>query len=100
MASRIAQPASTRSARSAPIQAIGDTILVAPAQQTFDHARHFVVDHPAAVDAAALVTSEFEVHAGDRRYRSRRAEQVDVIAAQPAVLGHETVDQSGNFLRS
>ena len=33
---------------------VGDTIFVAPAQQTFDHARHFVVDHPAAVDAAAL----------------------------------------------
>src|SRR4029453_7687999 len=53
---------------------VGDTIFVAPAQQTFDHARHFVVDHPAAIDAAALVTSELEVHTGDRGYRTRRAE--------------------------
>src|SRR5262249_10695121 len=56
------------------------------------------IDHPAAVDAATLVASQLEMDAGDRRYRARRAEQVDVAVAKPAVLGHETVDQ-GRDLR-
>src|SRR6516162_4209475 len=77
---------------------IGDAIFVAPGQQAFDHARHFIIDHPAAVDAATLVASQLEMDAGDRRYRARRAEQVDVAVAKPAVLGHETVDQ-GRDLR-
>ncbi len=38
------------------------------------------------------------MHAGDGGYRSRRAKQMDVIAAQPAILGHKTIDQGGNFL--
>src|SRR5262249_59567174 len=77
---------------------IGDAIFVAPGQQAFDHARHFIIDHPAAVDAATLVAPQLEVDAGDGRYRARGAEQVDVAVAKPAVLGHKTVDQ-GRDLR-
>src|SRR5262249_22223836 len=72
---------------------IGDAIFVAPSQQAFDHARHLIIDHPATVDAATLVTPQLEMDAGDGRYRARGAEQVDVAVAKPAVLGHETVDE-------
>jgi len=72
---------------------IGHAIFVTPGQQTLDHARDFIIDHPAAVDAATLVASQFEMDPGDRRYRAGGAEQVDVALAKPAMLGHETVDQ-------
>src|SRR5262249_62079417 len=77
---------------------IGDAIFVTPGQQSFDYARHFIIDHPAAVDAATLVTPQLEMDAGDGRYRARGAEQVDVAGAKPAGLGHETIDQ-GRDLR-
>src|SRR5262249_27462757 len=76
---------------------IGHAIFVAQGQQAFDHARHLIIDHPAAVDPATLVTPQLEMDAGDRRDRARGAEQVDVAVAEPAMLGHETLDQGRNL---
>src|SRR5262249_24250818 len=80
-----------------PSPGIAAPIFIAPTQQPRDPPRHFIVGHPAAIDTAALVTSEFEMDAGDGGYRSRGAEQVDVIAFKSAMLGHETVDEGGDL---
>src|SRR5262249_20912052 len=63
---------------------IGDTILVAPAEQPLDHAGDLGVAHPAAVDAAAVVAGKFEEHAGDRRYGAGGTEHVHAIHGGPA----------------
>src|SRR6516225_10475342 len=76
---------------------IGHAIFVARGQQAFDHARHLIIDYPAAVDPATLVASQLEMHAGDRRDRAGGAEQVDVAIAEPSILYHATPDQSHNL---
>src|SRR6266536_171189 len=46
--------------------AVGNAVFVAPAQQAVDHPGYLIVDHPTAVDAAALVARQFEMDAGYR----------------------------------
>src|SRR3989442_16028643 len=55
---------------------ISHAIFVAAGEQAFDRARPVIIDHPAAVAPATIVTWQPEMDAGDRRYRARRAEQV------------------------
>ena len=95
MASRMAQPASTRSARSAPMQGLAARSSKLMAMSSADDSRHFAVGQPAAVDAPAVIALEPQKHAGDRRDRAGRAEHVkigEIAAVRVCELLHERGD--------
>ncbi len=77
IASRMAQPASTRSARSAPMQGLATRAWKSQPSSFSIMASTFGVVHPQPVDAAAVVAFEAEMHAGQRRHRAGGAEQVE-----------------------
>ena len=91
MASRMAQPASTRSARSAPMQGLAARSIETHRHQLGHDARYFVVGQPAAVDAPPIVALQPQIDAGDRRHRARGAERVETV--EIAVVGRERVDE-------
>ncbi|CDX24681.1 hypothetical protein MPL3356_410016 [Mesorhizobium plurifarium] len=61
---------------------VGATLLEIPADQPLYHAVDAVAVHPEAVDAAAVIAIEIEMHAGERRHRAGSAEQMEVGAGQ------------------
>ena len=85
IASRMAQPASTRSARSAPMQGLATRSAKLQPKQLFHHAVDAAAIHPQAIDPAAVVAVEAEMHAGERRHRSGRTEQVETAAGANAL---------------
>ena len=71
-------------------------LLVGGVEQAGGDGAHLGDVEPAAVDAAALVARQAEVHAGHRRDGARGAEQVRVAATEPLaqpVLGLERRQQ-------
>ena len=83
----MAQPASTRSARSGPMH--GLATRPSHREQVLDDAGDLRFAHPAAIDPAALVTRQVEIDAGNRGHRARGAEQMQALRA--AVLGGEAI---------
>ena len=72
----------------------GDALLVAHGQQARRSPRLISSRaHPAAVDAAAVVALEIEMHAGDRRHGAGGAEQMDAAQAVAAMLARERREQ-------
>ena len=100
IASRMAQPASTRSARSRADAGIGDALLVAHREQLLDHAGDLTVAHPAAVDLAAVVALQPEMDAGDRGHGARRAEHVHVGVGRSPCVGREAASRTPRPRRS
>ena len=83
IASRMAQPASTRSARSRPMQGLAARwSKCVPSSRSIRRVDVGVV-HPQPVDAAAVVARQAEMDAGERRDRAGGAEQVEVRARRP-----------------
>ena len=84
----MAQPASTRSARSTADAVIVGALLIAHAAQPLDHRGDVGTVHPDAVDAAAVVARQVEMDAGERRHGAGGAQHVHVAQIR-AVLGGE-----------
>ena len=77
IASRMAQPASTRSARSAPMQGLATRASKSQPSSVSIIASTFGALHPQPVDAAAVVALEAEMDAGQRGHRAGGAEQME-----------------------
>jgi hypothetical protein len=80
---------------------IGDALVERPGQEPRIHGVDFVRGHPQPVDAAAVVTRQIEVDAGQRRHRAGSAEQVESVHAdavgQPVAL-LEAMQQFGGVI--
>ena len=72
-------------------------LLIIHAEQAVDGGGDARILHPDAVDAAAVVTGEVEMDAGQRRHGARGAEQVHAVEVA-AMLGRERRDVAGNLL--
>ena len=83
IASRMAQPASTRSARSRPMQGFCGALVERRVEQVVENRGHMLVAHPHAVDPPPVVARQLEVDAADRRDGSRGAEQVELRGDTP-----------------
>ena len=84
IASRMAQPASTRSARSRPMQGFCGALVERRVEEVVENRGHMLVAHPHAVDAPPVVARQLEVDAADRGDGSRGAEQVELGQLRPA----------------
>ena len=77
---------------------IGDALLVAHGDQPIDHGSRLRVRHPAAVDAAAVVALEIEMHARDGGHGAGGAEQVHAVDRRRAVGCDERREVGRHFL--